>query len=166
MEYCENGDLQLFLSKCLDKQDEKVRKLQQAGKKSEPVVQTGQEIEAKAVKRVDFVPSDVVAHLEAALPFSERFRILREVASAMLYLHQRDIIHRDVKAENVLMDQNFTAKVMDFGLYNLYLFFFFFFTLFCWALGISKILSKDATRSENTRQIGTRYFKRIFHSVA
>lgn len=39
----------------------------------------------------------------------------RDVAYAMNYLHQQNIFHRDLKSLNVLICENFKAKVSDFG---------------------------------------------------
>lgn len=46
----------------------------------------------------------------------EKLRILREICSAMSFLHGKKIIHRDLKPENVLLDSTLSCKVMDFGL--------------------------------------------------
>jgi serine/threonine protein kinase len=49
----------------------------------------------------------------SSLPWSIRLKIAVETASALKYLHASKIIHRDVKSNNILLDQNFNVKVSN-----------------------------------------------------
>ncbi|XP_031104900.1 LEAF RUST 10 DISEASE-RESISTANCE LOCUS RECEPTOR-LIKE PROTEIN KINASE-like 1.2 isoform X1 [Ipomoea triloba] len=75
----------------------------------------------------EYVPNGTIAdhlHGERARPglmcWATRLSIAVETASALAYLHLSDVIHRDVKTNNILLDNNFCVKVADFGLSRLF----------------------------------------------
>ncbi len=50
------------------------------------------------------------------LSLAEACRYLREIADALDYIHRRGIIHRDIKASNILLDANGNSYLADFGI--------------------------------------------------
>ncbi|XP_014755807.1 probable L-type lectin-domain containing receptor kinase S.5 [Brachypodium distachyon] len=56
----------------------------------------------------------------APLPWSRRYSIIADIASGLHYVHHEYgrtvVLHRDIKASNVLLDASFRARLGDFGL--------------------------------------------------
>jgi len=54
-----------------------------------------------------------------AIPFRKSVAIAAQIASALAQAHEIGLIHRDLKPENLMVSQDGTAKVLDFGLAKL-----------------------------------------------
>uniref|UniRef100_A0A6N2NF75 Cysteine-rich receptor-like protein kinase n=1 Tax=Salix viminalis TaxID=40686 RepID=A0A6N2NF75_SALVM len=70
--------------------------------------------------------------------WDRRYNIIFGIARGILYLHQDSqlrIIHRDLKASNILLDEKMTAKISDFGL--------------------ARLIEMDQTRDATSRIVGT-----------
>ena len=49
-------------------------------------------------------------------PLRDRLILVRRICQAMHYAHQRGVIHRDLKPGNILVDEQGSPKILDFGL--------------------------------------------------
>jgi serine/threonine protein kinase len=58
------------------------------------------------------------------LDWERRYKIIEGIVRGLLYLHQDSqlrIIHRDLKASNILLDEKLNPKISDFGMARLLL---------------------------------------------
>lgn len=62
-------------------------------------------------------------HKSRMLSWKKRFSIILGIARGLLYLHQDSnlqVIHRDLKASNILLDSDLNPKISDFGLARIF----------------------------------------------
>ncbi|KAG9041543.1 hypothetical protein FS837_012098 [Tulasnella sp. UAMH 9824] len=66
-----------------------------------------------------FIDKGTLAENIAAHPNVNRIRWLCETADAVRYLHEKDVVHGDLKASNILIDGDGLSRLCDFGLSKL-----------------------------------------------
>lgn len=68
---------------------------------------------------MEYMPQKSLRHRlqnEKEIPWLQRWQIAVNVAEGLAYLHGRNIVHRDLKSANILLDDHGRAKICDFGL--------------------------------------------------
>lgn len=83
-----------------------------------PIYQVGESggIHYIVMKFIEGRPLDAIIEDQGALPIAVVVAILRAIASALAYAHERGTVHRDIKSSNILIDQEGRVYVSDFGL--------------------------------------------------
>lgn len=59
---------------------------------------------------------DLIHKRKVKLSAQDRRKIVRQILDSINYLHQHEIVHRDIKSHNFLVYENYTVKLCDFGL--------------------------------------------------
>jgi serine/threonine-protein kinase len=82
-----------------------------------PIYEVGQ-CEGQHYFSMSFVEGQSLAEKVAQAPLESRdaAALVRAVAEAVHYAHQKGVIHRDLKPENILLDREGRARITDFGL--------------------------------------------------
>ncbi|KAM3206303.1 hypothetical protein ACQJBY_061783 [Aegilops geniculata] len=60
--------------------------------------------------------ADYLSDASCRLQWTTRYEIIKGICEGVHYLHQRRIIHMDLKPPNVLLDDNMVPRIADFGL--------------------------------------------------
>lgn len=54
---------------------------------------------------------------DRCLPYTKALKIIKEIAEALVYLEKKGVVHRDIKADNVILsDLDGSVKLLDFGI--------------------------------------------------
>ena len=70
-----------------------------------------------------FCSNSIDPNKEKLLDWRKRFNIIEGIGRGLLYLHRDSrlrIIHRDLKASNILLDKELNPKISDFGLAQIF----------------------------------------------
>ena len=68
---------------------------------------------------VEGMPLDKWCLIHETADFDTRMRLFRQIASAVAHAHEHSVVHRDIKPNNVLVDRDGCAYLLDFGVARL-----------------------------------------------
>ncbi|CAN6248859.1 unnamed protein product [Urochloa humidicola] len=89
-------------------------------------------------RSLDLILFDTENENHEQLDWRHRYRIINGIARGLQYLHedsQLKVVHRDLKASNILLDANMNPKISDFGL--------------------ARIFDRDQTQAKTSQIVGT-----------
>ena len=79
-------------------------------------VSRSDELEYIVMELVDGITLQQYMRRKGALPWRETLHFSKQIARALSHAHERGIIHRDIKPQNIMLLRDGTIKVADFGI--------------------------------------------------
>lgn len=77
---------------------------------------TSGEMPCIIMEYVEGISLDSYIFRQGRISNEETERILKQIASALKYLHKQNILHRDIKPQNFKIEKDGTVKMLDFGI--------------------------------------------------
>lgn len=66
---------------------------------------------------MEYLSGNTLSHwIQSGMEEAEKLRVVREMADALYYAHGKGVIHRDIKPDNIMFRENFSAVLSDFGI--------------------------------------------------
>lgn len=65
---------------------------------------------------MEYCPKGALSKQVGKLSEEQVWRVLHDVAAGLAYLHSKDIVHQDIKPDNILLDESGNYRITDFGI--------------------------------------------------
>lgn len=105
-----------FVSKCKQKFLKEARTIARLTHKNIPVVHDIFEENNTAYYVMEYIEGSSLDKCNRRFSEEESLNIIRQVADALQYIHSQNILHLDVKPANIILKEDGTAMLIDFGI--------------------------------------------------
>ncbi|MDJ0836611.1 MAG: protein kinase [Acidobacteriota bacterium] len=65
---------------------------------------------------VDGKPLKKFIHDKAGDPLTDKVRLMVKICEGLKAAHDQDVVHRDIKPQNIIVDKDYNPKILDFGI--------------------------------------------------